>query len=279
MIHVLSETKRWLQSNIYSLFCASESGLQAVLEPNLQPAQQQRHLNLYNTTIQQQHNPRQRAPSWPQQSRSRSLLMDTSVQRHCDVQQTTESRTKTGSGGNVYFIISDTITRGSHNNKTKGCDTTTQTTGRLIRGLLLIPVRLCPHVPGGRTMEEVIDSSHHNLWEGETLPFPFWVTGVIILKFWKGHTRAISVALEPVWSTAAPTVTIKASTSQKCGLISADHFIYWKRCWSLQTLTVCWYYTNRKLATNHLFKCLNLSLCLLDKVLRMPTFTKSSMLS
>lgn len=31
MIHVLSETKRWLQSNIYSLFCASESGLQAWL--------------------------------------------------------------------------------------------------------------------------------------------------------------------------------------------------------------------------------------------------------
>lgn len=43
-------------------------------------------------------------------------------------------------------------------------------------------------------MEEVIDSSHHNLWEGQTLPFPFWVTRVIILKFFeRAHTRAISV--------------------------------------------------------------------------------------
>lgn len=143
-----------------------------------------------------------------------------------------------------------------------------QTTGRLIRGLLLIPVRLCPHVPWGRKMEEVIDSSHHNLWEGETLPFPFWVTRVIILKFWKGPHKSYFCGIgEAVWSTAAPTVTIKASTSQKCGLISGDHFIYWKRCWSLQTQIVCWYYTNRKLATNHLFKRLNLTLCLLDKVL------------
>lgn len=57
--------------------------------------------------------------------------------------------------------------------ETKGCDTTGQRTGRLIRRLLLIPVRLCPSVPWGRKMEEVIDSSHNNLWEGQTLPFPF----------------------------------------------------------------------------------------------------------
>lgn len=67
-----------------------------------------------------------------------------------------------------------------------GWDTTRQHTGQLIRGLLLIPERRCLPVPWGKNIEEAIDSSHHNLWEGQTLPFPFWVTGVIIPKFWKG---------------------------------------------------------------------------------------------
>lgn len=42
-------------------------------------------------------------------------------------------------------------------------------------------------------MEEVIDSSHHLLWEGQTLPFPFSVTRVIILTFVNMHRTAISV--------------------------------------------------------------------------------------
>lgn len=54
---------------------------------------------------------------------------------------------------------------------------------RQICGWLLIPQRPCPCVPWGGMMEEVIDSSHHLLWEGQSLPFPFWVTRVIILTF------------------------------------------------------------------------------------------------
>lgn len=44
-------------------------------------------------------------------------------------------------------------------------------------------------------MEEVIDSSHHNLWEGQALPFPFWVTRVIILKILKGPTQELFLFL------------------------------------------------------------------------------------
>lgn len=70
----------------------------------------------------------------------------------------------------IPWELFDTITRRFCNNETIGCDTT-QSSGCLIRGLLLIPVRLCPHVPWGRNTEEVIDSSHHNLWEGQNLAF------------------------------------------------------------------------------------------------------------
>lgn len=67
---------------------------------------------------------------------------------------------------------------------------------QFIWGWLFIPERPCPCVPWGRMMEEVIDSSHHLLWEGQTLPFPFSVIRVIILTFVNMHRTAISV---PHW--------------------------------------------------------------------------------
>lgn len=44
-------------------------------------------------------------------------------------------------------------------------------------------------------MEEVVDSSHHNVWEGPTLPFPFWVMTVIILRFFKGPKQELFLCL------------------------------------------------------------------------------------
>lgn len=108
----------------------------------------------------------------------------------------------------------------------KGCDTTRQHTSRLIRGLLLIPVRRCPPVPWGRKMEEVIDSSHHNLWEGQTLPFPFWVTRVIILKFWKGPHKgyfcsSVMSRHQRVWVWA----TVALTNSRYCSLLFPGMFL------------------------------------------------------
>lgn len=46
-------------------------------------------------------------------------------------------------------------------------------------------------------MEEVIDSSHHNLWEGQTLPFPRVDEGYYS-KILKGPTQGLFLFLSDV---------------------------------------------------------------------------------
>lgn len=84
-------------------------------------------------------------------------------------------------------------------------------------------------------MEEVIDSSHHNVWEGQTLHFPFWVTRVISLKVWKVPNKSyfcVSVMVRNQCCTKS-LVTVSMSPSQDCVLISGGSF------YSSKALSVC----------------------------------------
>lgn len=116
------------------------------------------------------------------------------------------SLTKTGRKGDVYYIKRDT--RFSQRDQ-RLWNQQTAYWPAYQRDTINTRGTLSPF-PWGWKSEEVIDSSHHNLWEGQTLPFPFWVTRVIILQFWKGSHKGyfcLSVMARHwrVWSSGAPT--------------------------------------------------------------------------
>lgn len=101
----------------------------------------------------------------------------------------------------------------------RGCDTTRQRSKPAYQRTTINTKIQTLYPPSHETerTEEVIDSSHHNLWEGQTLPFPSWVTGIIIPKVWRElkPTRGLFLMSQwglkhqgvRAWSTGEPTTT------------------------------------------------------------------------
>lgn len=119
----------------------------------------------------------------------------------------------------------------------KGCDTTRQHTSWLIRGLLLIPVRLVPLSPEGERWRKSLILP--TIISGKDRPclFPFGWRGLLFWNFERAHSRAISVP-KP-WrgiseSESEPleheqTVTVATSPSQESFLTSMGYFNLQKR--------------------------------------------------